>query len=137
MYPHKLEIKDMKEGNTSASYLDLLLSISRDGLLHTSIYDKLDDFNITNISLLCNNIPSLPTNGVVISKLIRYARDCSSYVCGASFEKAFWTGLCQGTFEIVFMEVLWSALGSYHTISQTKIFGHKSCKTHVEMIFKS
>ena len=30
----------MAESNTSASYLDLLLSIGRDGQLHTSIYDK-------------------------------------------------------------------------------------------------
>ena len=45
MYPVELEIKDTKESNTSASYLDLLLSMARDGQLHTSIYDKRDDFN--------------------------------------------------------------------------------------------
>ena len=45
MYPVELEIKDTTERNTSASYLDLLLSIGRDGQLHTSIYDKRDDFN--------------------------------------------------------------------------------------------
>ena len=50
MYPVELEIKDTTESNTSASYLVLLLSIGRDGQLHTSIYDKRDDFNfhITN-----------------------------------------------------------------------------------------
>ena len=45
MYPAKLEIKDTTESNTSASYLDLLLSIGRDGQLHISIYDKRNDFN--------------------------------------------------------------------------------------------
>ena len=45
MYPAELEIKDTTESTTSASYLDLLLSIGRDGQLHTSIYDKRDDFN--------------------------------------------------------------------------------------------
>ena len=45
MYPSELEIKDTTESTTSASYLDLLLSIGRDGQLHTSIYDKRDDFN--------------------------------------------------------------------------------------------
>ena len=45
MYPAELEIKDTTENTTSASYLDLLLSIGRDGQLHTSIYDKRDDFN--------------------------------------------------------------------------------------------
>ena len=44
MYPTELEIKDTTESITSASYLDLLLSIGRDGQLHTSIYEKRDDF---------------------------------------------------------------------------------------------
>ena len=33
------------ESNTSVSYLDLLLSIGRDGQLHTSLYNKPDHFN--------------------------------------------------------------------------------------------
>ena len=37
MYPVKLKIKDTKESNTSASYLDLLLSIGRDGQIYTSM----------------------------------------------------------------------------------------------------
>ena len=45
MYPPELEIKDTTESNTSASYLDLLLSIDRDGQLRTSLYDKRDDCN--------------------------------------------------------------------------------------------
>ena len=45
MYPVAFEIKDTTESTTSASYLDLLLSIGRDGQLHTSIYDNCDDFN--------------------------------------------------------------------------------------------
>ena len=71
------------KSTTSASYLDLLLSIGRDGQLHTSIYDKRDDFNfhITNFPFLSSNIPSSPAYGVFISQLIRYARACSSYEC--------------------------------------------------------
>ena len=71
------------ESTTSASYLDLLLSIGRDGQLHTSIYDKRDDFNfhITNFPFLSSNIPSSPAYGVFISQLLRYARACSSYEC--------------------------------------------------------
>ena len=81
MYPPELEIKDTTESNTSASYLDLLLSIGRDGQLHTSLYDKRDDFNfhITNFPFLSSNIPSSPVYGVFISQLIRYARASSSY----------------------------------------------------------
>ena len=42
MYPVELEIKDTTESNvnTSASDLDLLLSIGRDGQLYTSNYDN-------------------------------------------------------------------------------------------------
>ena len=83
MYPPELEINDTTESNTSASYLDLLLSIGRDGQLRTSLYDKRDDFNfhITNFPFLSSNIPSSPIYGVFISQLIRYARACSSYEC--------------------------------------------------------
>ena len=54
----------------AASYLDLHLSIIRDGLLRTSLYNKRDDFNfhITNFPFLSSNIPSSPAYGVFISK---------------------------------------------------------------------
>ena len=83
VYPAELEIKDTTESNTSASYLDLLLSIESDGQLRNSLYDKRDDFNfhITNFPFLSSNIPSSPAYGVFISKLIRYARACFSYEC--------------------------------------------------------
>ena len=83
MYPAELEIKDTTESTASASYLDLLLSIGRDGQLHTTIYDKRDDFNfhVTNFPFLRSNIPSSPAYGVFISQLIRYVRACSSYEC--------------------------------------------------------
>ena len=79
MYPAELQIKDTTESNTSASYLDLLLSIESDGQLRSSLYDKRDDFNfhITNFPFLSSNIPSSPAYGVFISQLIRYARACS------------------------------------------------------------
>ena len=40
MYPVELEIKDRTESDTSASYLDLLLSIGRDGQHRTSFYGR-------------------------------------------------------------------------------------------------
>ena len=55
---------------------------SRDGQLHTSIYDKRDfNFHITNFPFLSSNIPTSPAYGVFISQLIRYAWACSSYWC--------------------------------------------------------
>ena len=75
MYHAELEIKDTTERFTSASYLDLLLSIGLDDQLHTSIYDKEDDFNfhITNFPFMSSNMPSSPAYDVFISKLIRNA----------------------------------------------------------------
>ena len=83
MYPAELNIKDTTESDTSASYLDLVVSIERNDQLCTSFYDKNDDinFHITNFSFLSVNIPSSPVYVVFISQLIRYARTCSSYEC--------------------------------------------------------
>ena len=83
MYPAKLENKDTTESNTSASFLDFLLSIGRYGQLRTSLYDKRDDFNfhITNFLFLSSNIQSSSVCDVFISQLIRYVRACSSYEC--------------------------------------------------------
>ena len=83
MCPAELEIKDTTESITFASYLYLLLSIGRDSQMHTSIYDKRDDFIffITNFPFLISIIPSLSANGVFFSLLIRYARACSVYEC--------------------------------------------------------
>ena len=62
MYPAEHEIKDTSDSTTSASYLDLLPSIGRDGHFQTSIYDKRDDSNfyITNFPFLSSDIPSSP-----------------------------------------------------------------------------
>ena len=83
MYSVELDIKDTTESTTFASYRYLLLSIGRDGQLHTYIDDKREDFNfhITNFPFLSSNIPASPAYGVFISQLIRYARACSVYEC--------------------------------------------------------
>ena len=62
MYPVELDIKDKTESNISAPYLDLLLSIVRDGQLHTSICDKRGNFNfhITHFPFLSSNVPTSP-----------------------------------------------------------------------------
>ena len=63
-----------------SSYLDCYLYIDT-GKLTTRLYDKRDDFNfpIVNFPLLSSNIPSVPTYGVYVSELFRYARGCSNY----------------------------------------------------------
>ena len=84
MYPPELEIKDTTVSNTSASSLDLLLSIDRDGQLHTSLYDKRDDLISilqTSRSWAATSHLRPPIYVVFISQLIRYARASSSYEC--------------------------------------------------------
>ena len=78
-----LSLRSKTQSNTSAPYLDLLLSIESDGQLRTSLYDKRDDFNfyITNFPFLSSNIPSSLAYSLFIAQLIRYARACSSYKC--------------------------------------------------------
>ena len=50
MYPTELEIKDTTESPTSAYYLDLLLSIGRDGQLHTQgSLKRAQNFCLTNL----------------------------------------------------------------------------------------
>ena len=121
MYPPELEIKDTTESNTSAAYLDLLLSIDRYGQLCTSLYDNGYDlnFHITNFPFLSSNIPSSPAY-VFISQLIRYARACSCYECFILramrlFNKLLWQGYVKERLESS-QEVLWSVRGSYQTI---------------------
>jgi hypothetical protein len=58
IYPSELEIKDTTELSTSASYLNVLLSINAGGKVTTQLYDKRDDFSFTtiNFSYICSNI---------------------------------------------------------------------------------
>ena len=125
MYPPELENKEMTESNTSDSYLDLLVLIGRDGQLRTFLYDNRHDFNfhITNFPFLRSSIPSSPDYGVFI-----FLSHNSSGTAGLAplMNILFWgrcnfllnsrAGICQGTFEIVAKEILWSVRGSYQTI---------------------
>ena len=119
MYPVELEIKDTTESNTSASYLDFLLSIGRDGQLHTSIYDKCDDFNfhITNFPFLSSNIPPMASllrtlydiHGLAprINVLFWGRRDFQISFSSRDTSSNAWIGI---------EEYLWSIRGSCQTI---------------------
>ena len=67
MYPAELGIKNTTESNTSAPYLDLLVSTGRDGQLRTSLYDKRDDFNFH-----ITNFPFLSSKHSIFARLWRF-----------------------------------------------------------------
>ena len=77
IYPPELQLNKANTSDTEAPLLDLHLSISN-GFVSSKIYDKRDDFDfdIVNFPFLDGDIPCLPSYGVCISQLIRFARVC-------------------------------------------------------------
>ena len=61
------------------SFLDLNIKVIG-GDIHTSVYDKRDDFGfpIVNFPWLSGDVPRLPSYGIYISQLVRFARCCTS-----------------------------------------------------------
>ena len=77
IYPTELQLNKEKYLRQRNSFLDLNIKVTgRD--VHTSVYDKRDDFGfgfpIVNFPWLSGDIPRLPSNGVYISHLVRFAR---------------------------------------------------------------
>ena len=63
------------------SQISLTLNIKAIGSdIHTSVYDKRNDFGfpIVNFPWLSGDVPRLPSYGIYISQLVRFARCCSS-----------------------------------------------------------
>jgi hypothetical protein len=81
IYPIELEIKDITDTDTCASYLDLHLEIYSDGRLRTKHYDKREAFNFPIVIFLfiCSYILAAPAYEVYTSQLIRYSRACGTY----------------------------------------------------------
>ena len=73
--------RQLNKANTSAktSFLDLNIKIVGSHI-HTSVYDKRDDFGfpIVNFPWLSVDVPRLPSYGIYIWQLVRFARCCTS-----------------------------------------------------------
>jgi hypothetical protein len=69
IYPPELEVKEITDTASSASFLDLYLEVDDIGQISPKIFDKRDDFNfkIINFPNMCSNIPDYPAYGVYIS----------------------------------------------------------------------
>ena len=91
IYPAELQLNKANASDTEAAFLDLNLSIHND-IVSTKIYDKRDNFNfdIVNFPFLDGDVPQLPSYGVYISQLIRFAR-ASSHVTDFNNRNKFLT----------------------------------------------
>ena len=79
IYPTELQLNKANTSDKETSFLDLDIKVIGSDV-HTSVYDKRDDvvFPIVNFPWLSGDVPRLPSYGVHISHLVRFARCCTS-----------------------------------------------------------
>ena len=77
IYPPELQLNKVNTSDTEAPFLGLHLSVS-DGFVSSEIYDKRDGFgfDIVNFPFLDGDVPSRPSCGVYVSRLVGFARVC-------------------------------------------------------------
>ena len=82
IYPKEMVLNKENKSDKHTSFLDINIKIiDANHTIHTSIYDKRDDFNfeINNFPNLSGNIHKKRSHGIIISQLIRYSKVCMSY----------------------------------------------------------
>ena len=79
IYPAELQLNKANTSDRETSFLDLYIKVIGSDI-HTSVYDKRNEFGIpiVNFSWLSGDIPRLPSYGIYISQLVRFARCCTS-----------------------------------------------------------
>ena len=79
IYPTELQLNKANTSDKETSFLDLNIKVIGSDV-HTSVYDKRDDFGfpIANVPWLSGDVPRLPSFGVYIFQLVRFARCCTS-----------------------------------------------------------
>ena len=79
IYPAELQLNKANTSDKETSFLDLNIKVIGSDI-HTSVYDKHDDFGfpIVNFPWLSGDVPRLPSYGIYISLLVRFARCCTS-----------------------------------------------------------
>ena len=88
IYPRELQLNKANTLDKETSFLDLNMKFIGNNI-YTSVYDKRDDFEcpIVNFSWLSGDVPGLPSYGIYISQLHRFAKCCTS-VFWFPFEKS-------------------------------------------------
>ena len=77
IYPAELQLNKANPSDKETWSSFLVLNIKLIGSdIHTSVYDKRDDFGfpIVNFPWLSGDVPRLPSYGIYISPLVRFAR---------------------------------------------------------------
>ena len=79
IYPAELQLNKANISDKETSFLNLDIKVIGSDI-HTSVYDKRDDFGfpIINFPWLSSDVPRLPSYGFYISQLVRFARCCTS-----------------------------------------------------------
>ena len=79
IYPDELQLNKANISDKETSFFDLNIKVIGSDI-HTSVYDKRDDFGfpIVNFPWLSGDVPRLPSCGIYISQLVRFARCCTS-----------------------------------------------------------
>ena len=79
IYPRELQLNKANTSDTETSFLDLNIKVFGSNI-HTSVYYKRDDFGfpIVNFIWLSGDVARLPSYGIYISQLVRFARCCTS-----------------------------------------------------------
>ena len=79
IYPTELQLNKANTSDKETSFLGLNIKVIGSDV-HTSVYDKCDDFGfpIVNFPWLSVDVPRLPSYGVYICQLVRFARYCTS-----------------------------------------------------------
>ena len=72
IYPAELQLNKANTSDKETSFLDLNIKVI-DSDIHTSVYDKRDDFgfHIVNFQWLSGDVPRLPSYGIYISQMVR------------------------------------------------------------------
>ena len=80
IYPTELQLNKANTSDKETSFLDLDIKVIGSDI-HTSVYDKRDDFGfpIVNSPWLSGDVLRLPLYGVYISQLVRFAKCCTSF----------------------------------------------------------
>ena len=79
VYPAELQLNKANTSDKETSFLYLNIKVIGSDI-HTSVYDKRNDFGfpIVNFPWLSGDVPRLPSYGIYISQLVRFARCCTS-----------------------------------------------------------